>query len=559
MKTKTLSLIGIMLLCFGWNAISQQIVSNEESSQKSEVNISCTPDLFPLASDWVGAYRKLHPEVDIKVIDIPYNSLELGNGKSLSFISNNSSTTISNKSNWKIAVGRNVVVPIMNITNPLANEILRRGISPEMFVQILGNPENQNWGFLAADQNVPLHIFIVNDESVKTSVSNFLLGTQFPSNSIIFGTKDEVIAAIRKDVFAIGFCKIADVLGSDNMSLAENISLLPIDKNGNGSIDYMEGIYSDANTFMRGVWIGKYPKSLYSNIYAVSNMQPTNNAELAFLTWILTDGQQFMNINGYCDLGSNEAQSQIDKLTLAGITVTQTKDASQAGLWLLILVGIVALTLVIRYVVRRYQGQKNVVPDFNFATTSFDEDSVLIPNGLYYDKSHTWAFMEKNGSVTVGLDDFLQHITGSITRVELKKAGEKIKKGDLLFSIIQSGKRLNLYAPVSGVIKTQNEELFTDSDLLNTSPYSKGWVYLIEPTNWIREIQFLDMAEKYKMWINTEFSRVKDFLASTLKPESLEYSHVVLQDGGLLKDGILADFGPEVWEDFQVNFLDSYN
>jgi hypothetical protein len=68
----------------------------------------------------------------------------------------------------------------------------------------------------------------------------------------------------------------------------------------------------------------------------------------------------------------------------------------------------------------------------------------------------------------------------------------------------------------------------------------------------------LDMAEKYKLWLTNEFSRIKDFLAATLKPDSPEYAYVVLQDGGVLKDNILADFGPEVWEDFQTNFLDTY-
>jgi hypothetical protein len=37
----------------------------------------------------------------------------------------------------------------------------------------------------------------------------------------------------------------------------------------------------------------------------------------------------------------------------------------------------------------------------------------------------------------------------------------------------------------------------------------------------------------------------------------LDYAQVVLQDGGALKDHALADFGPEVWEDFQVKFIDS--
>jgi hypothetical protein len=66
------------------------------------------------------------------------------------------------------------------------------------------------------------------------------------------------------------------------------------------------------------------------------------------------------------------------------------------------------------------------------------------------------------------------------------------------------------------------------------------------------------MAEKYRKWLFDEFSRLKDFLATSLKVNKVEYEHVVLQDGGVLKDSILADLGPEVWEDFQTNFLDTY-
>jgi glycine cleavage system H lipoate-binding protein len=181
-----------------------------------------------------------------------------------------------------------------------------------------------------------------------------------------------------------------------------------------------------------------------------------------------------------------------------------------------------------------------------------------VPKGLFYDKTHTWAFMEKDGHVKVGIDDFLQHITGPLTRIQMKKAGESIKKGELLFSLNQNGKQLDIYAPISGIIKEHNDKLIGNSGLLNTSPYTDGWVYSIEPRGWAEEIQLMDMAEKYSRWIKTEFSRVKDFIASTVKPGTSEYAPIVLQDGGHLKDGILAEFGPSIWEDFQTNFLDTY-
>ena len=163
--------------------------------------------------------------------------------------------------------------------------------------------------------------------------------------------------------------------------------------------------------------------------------------------------------------------------------------------------------------------------------------------------------MKKDGKVKIGIDDFLQHVTGQITRIELKKRGV-VKKGEHILSIVQNGKRLNIYSPISGTIIAQNESLLFNPCLLNTAPFEHGWIFTLEPTNWLLEIQFLSMAEKYKMGLKSEFTRLKDFFATTIKSDSPEYAHITLQDGGALKDNILADLGPEVWDDFQTKFID---
>ena len=69
-------------------------------------------------------------------------------------------------------------------------------------------------------------------------------------------------------------------------------------------------------------------------------------------------------------------------------------------------------------------------------------------------------------------------------------------------------------------------------------------------------IKFYKM-EKYKEWIKNEFTRLKDFLSITLNTKLPEHAYVVLQDGGIIKDNVLADLGPEVWEEFQTNFIDT--
>jgi glycine cleavage system H lipoate-binding protein len=371
------------------------------------------------------------------------------------------------------------------------------------------------------------------------------------------GNVEELISAIQNDPYSIGICKMINYLDFGNQSTDEGIELLPVDRNGNGKIDYMEKIYDDFNVFSRGVWIGKYPKSLFSNIYFISPVKPTGKTEVAFLKFVLTDGQQLLGHNGYSTLLLSERQSKVDLISGNKVDIiTSDNNHPLSKAILIILASFVVLFFLLKIGVRYIRSRKAYIKDTtNVPVDVLDEDFAYIPLGLYFDKTHTWAFMEKDGLVKIGIDDFLQHITGPLTRIKMKSIGERIRKGRQVLSIIQNGKQLNVYAPISGTIKEQNKLLNENSSMINSSPYSEGWVYKIEPTNWLKEIQYLIMGKKYKEWLKSEFSRLKEFLTISVNPENLEYAPI-LQDGGEIKDGILSDLGPEVWEDFQTNFID---
>ena len=115
---------------------------------------------------------------------------------------------------------------------------------------------------------------------------------------------------------------------------------------------------------------------------------------------------------------------------------------------------------------------------------------------------------------------------------------------------------MHIYSPISGKIISFNKSLEDNASAINSSPYSEGWVYTIEPDNWLNEVRLLSMADKYIKWLPEEFSRVKDFFSKIIKTDNTEYSGIVMQDGGQLKDQILAGMGPEVWDDFQTEILD---
>ncbi|MEI7660802.1 MAG: hypothetical protein WCK34_01330 [Bacteroidota bacterium] len=561
MKTRIFLFIGILLLG-SYSGICREIAGNKAIIREGTINIASSPDIYNLAIKWAGEFGRLNPKLNLIVTKIPEGgTAALKPGSGLGFISRESDPAMKALASWNMVVARDVMVPFINTKNPFMAEISRKGISMAAFAQILKNPDHITWGALLGNgKNIPVHFYIMDDPSVKSALAGYVKANPATINAKSLETGSALITAIRNDPNAVGFCKLAAIMDVNNQNLAENITFLPIDKNGNGTIDYLEKIYENPQTFSRGVWIGKYPKALSGNIYAVAAGQPANENETAFLTWVLTDGQRYLNQQGFNDLVYSERQSQMDKLYFTPVTALQSTYSGSDILKvaLLILIALVVIGSIVDIILR---PGKKAIPGLTGTPGQvpqpFDENSVILPKGLYYDKTHIWAFMENDGSVKVGVDDFMQHITGPVTRVEMKNPGEKVKKGERLLTIIRNGKQLNLYAPLTGTITEYNNSLALNSSLLNAAPYTDGWVYKIEPTNWLRDIQFLTMAETYKTWLKDELLRLKDFFTAVFTEHTPEYATLVLQDGGNLTDGILADLDPKVWEDFQTKFIDT--
>jgi glycine cleavage system H protein len=179
-----------------------------------------------------------------------------------------------------------------------------------------------------------------------------------------------------------------------------------------------------------------------------------------------------------------------------------------------------------------------------------------IPQGVFYSRFHTWAYLEISGIARVGMDDLLQHITGEVKFRNLKTPGSFINKGELLAEIDQNGKSLQIFSPISGEIMCTNQMLIEEPAILNEDTFGKGWIYRIKPTKWIAETSNCFLAEEAVSWSIKELERFKDFIALSTARFSPETSMVILQDGGELSDRPLSELPNEVWQDFQKSFLD---
>ena len=108
----------------------------------------------------------------------------------------------------------------------------------------------------------------------------------------------------------------------------------------------------------------------------------------------------------------------------------------------------------------------------------------LILTSLFYSVAdHTWANVNDDGTVTVGMTDVAQNMAGPVLHAKTKKVGSVRVKGKPIATVESSKWVGPVKTPVSGEIVEVNEALVADAQLLNRSPYKKGWLVKLNPSN----------------------------------------------------------------------------
>ncbi len=119
------------------------------------------------------------------------------------------------------------------------------------------------------------------------------------------------------------------------------------------------------------------------------------------------------------------------------------------------------------------------------------------PEDLKYTKEHEWIRDNGDGTATVGVTDFAQEELGDIVFVELEPEGSEFEQ-DEVFGTVEAVKTVSeLFCPVGGEIVELNDTLEDEPELVNTDPYSSGWMVKIKMSD-PSELNDLMTADEYK-------------------------------------------------------------
>jgi glycine cleavage system H protein len=121
----------------------------------------------------------------------------------------------------------------------------------------------------------------------------------------------------------------------------------------------------------------------------------------------------------------------------------------------------------------------------------------LYPDDLKYNNEHTWLRLEGDTKGRVGITYYAQEQLKEVVFVELPDVGVDVVHMEP-FGVIESAKATNdLYSPVSGVVAEVNHSLESEPNLVNSDPYGKGWMIVVELSD-PAELDRLLSAEEYQ-------------------------------------------------------------
>lgn len=132
-----------------------------------------------------------------------------------------------------------------------------------------------------------------------------------------------------------------------------------------------------------------------------------------------------------------------------------------------------------------------------------------LPDDLYYTKDHTWARVEDDGKITVGMDAYGAKAAGNIEFIDLPMEDDEFEIGEA-FGSLESAKWVGgLLMPVGGTVIAVHEDIEDDLSLISEDPYGEGWLIKVKASNPKDDLKTLVHGDDVGPWLKKEIQNRK--------------------------------------------------
>jgi phosphate transport system substrate-binding protein len=293
--------------------------SRNKGELKGTISISGAFALYPMTAKWAEEFQKLHPAVKIDI-----SAGGAGKGMTdvlagmvdLAMFSREVSQAEVDKGAWYIAVTKDAVVPTISSENPVLPDLLAKGFTQDIFKEIYLSGKTFSWGeFINNPDQDKINVYTRSDACGAAEMWGKYLGKNQESLMGVGVYGDPGIAdAVKNDKYGIGFNNVIYAYDIKTRTKYTGMEIVPIDINGNRVIDPEENFYNSLDSIMNAIQAGKYPSPPARDLYFVSKGKPAKEIVIAFIQWVLTDGQQYVHEGGYVNLPDEKIKNELTKL-----------------------------------------------------------------------------------------------------------------------------------------------------------------------------------------------------------------------------------------------------
>lgn len=293
--------------------------SAQDSGLAGEISLSGAWALYPMALRWSEEFCKLHPRVRIDVqaggagkgiADALAGVVDLG------MVSRGIHPTETGKGAFPLAVCKDAVVPTLSAKNPFLTQLQRTGVRKEALIAAWITEQAKTWGdVLGTGDRSPLHVYTRSDAcGAAETWAEYLGKKQEDLNGVGVYGDPGLAEAVRRDPLGLGFNNINYAYDAKTENPLQGMAILPLDLNGNGTVDPEESFYQNRDAITAAIARGAYPSPPARDLYLVAKGRPQKPALVEFLRWILDAGQKFVPETGYIALSSERLAAEMKKI-----------------------------------------------------------------------------------------------------------------------------------------------------------------------------------------------------------------------------------------------------
>lgn len=171
-----------------------------------------------------------------------------------------------------------------------------------------------------------------------------------------------------------------------------------------------------------------------------------------------------------------------------------------------------------------------------------------VPAGIFFHPGHTWARVEADDTVTVGIDAFARQLVGSSAGFRLPAVGDALAQGEPAIALAAAGKQVPMLSPVDGTVVAVNPLAHERPQVLQAAPYDEGWLMKVRSPKLTANLKNLLSGDVARLWMDAATERLGREMGG------LELGQLYA-DGGVPVDGIAVTVSPERWDTIARSFF----